>query len=75
MRWFHLTIIVLFAAAIVIFAVQNLEIVTMSFLGFSARVPLALLVAIIYVLGMVTGGSLWALLRRSLRGSRLSAAS
>jgi lipopolysaccharide assembly protein A len=73
MRWFHLTIIVLFIAATVIFAAQNLEIVTMSFLGFSARVPLALLVAIIYVLGMATGGSLWALLRRSLRGSRRAA--
>jgi hypothetical protein len=45
----------------------------MSFLGFSARVPLALLVVIIYVLGMATGGSLWALLRKSLRGSRLTA--
>jgi putative membrane protein len=75
MRWFHLTIIALFAAAILVFAFQNLEIVTMSFLGLSARVPLALLVVIVYVLGMVTGGSLWALLRRSLRGSRLSAAS
>jgi putative membrane protein len=73
MRWFHLTVIALFAAAILVFAVQNLEIVTMSFLGFSARVPLALLVVIIYVLGMVTGGSLWALLRRSLQGSRLTA--
>jgi lipopolysaccharide assembly protein A len=73
MRWFHLTIIVLFIAATVIFAAQNLEIVTMSFLGFSARVPLALLVAIIYLLGMATGGSLWALLRRSLRGSRRAA--
>jgi putative membrane protein len=57
----------------VIFAVQNLEIVTMSFLGFSVRAPLALLVAIVYVLGMATGGSLWALLRRSLRGSRRGA--
>jgi putative membrane protein len=73
MRWFHLTVIALFAAAILVFAVQNLEIVTMSFLGFSARVPLALLVVIIYVLGMVTGGSLWALLRRSLQWSRLTA--
>jgi putative membrane protein len=70
MRWVHLTIIVVFAAATVVFAVQNFEIVTMSFLGFSARVPLALLVAIAYVLGMATGGSLFALLRRSLRGAR-----
>jgi putative membrane protein len=73
MRWIHLTVIALFVAATVIFAVQNFEIVTMSFLGFSARVPLALLVVIIYVLGMATGGSLLALLRRSLQGSRRTA--
>jgi uncharacterized integral membrane protein len=70
MRWIHLAVIVLFAAAIVIFAFQNFAIVTMSFLGFSARAPLALLVAIAYLLGMATGGSLWALLRRSYQGSQ-----
>jgi len=70
----HLAVIALFAAATLIFVVQNFEIVTMSFLGFSASAPLALLVAVFYVLGMATGGSLWALLRRSLQGSRLSAA-
>jgi lipopolysaccharide assembly protein A len=70
MRWIHLAVIALFAAAVLIFAVQNFELVTMSFLGFSARAPLALLVAIVYVLGMATGGSLWALLRRSLQGSK-----
>ena len=70
MRWIHLAVIVLFAAATLLFAVQNFEIVTMSFLGFSARVPLALLVVAIYVLGMATGGSLLALLRRSLQGAK-----
>jgi putative membrane protein len=55
-----------------VFVVQNFEIVTMSFLGFSARAPLALLAAVIYVLGMATGGSLWSLLRRSLQGSKLT---
>jgi lipopolysaccharide assembly protein A len=73
MRWIYLTIIALFVATTVLFAIQNFEIVTMSFLGFNARVPLALLVALIYVLGMVTGGSLLALLRRSLQGSRRTA--
>ena len=43
MRWIYLAIIILFAAAAIIFAVQNLEIVTMTFLGIDARVPLALL--------------------------------
>ena len=44
----------------------------MSFLGINARVPLALLVAVAYLLGAATGGSLFALLRRSYEGSRRS---
>ena len=73
MRWIHLFVVVMFAAAVLIFVVQNFTIVTMSFLGFSARAPVALLVALVYVLGMATGGSLWSLLRRSLQGSKLTA--
>jgi lipopolysaccharide assembly protein A len=74
MRWIHLIVIVLFAGAIVVFAVQNFQTVTMSFLGFSVRLPLALLALAIYLLGMATGGSLLALLRRSIKGARLSTA-
>ena len=70
MRWLHLCVIALFAAVIILFAVQNLQIVTMSFLGFSATVPMALLVAVVYLLGMATGGSLRALFRRLLEGAR-----
>ena len=70
MRWIYLAVIILFAAAIVIFALQNFEVVTMSFLGINARVPLALLVAVAYLLGAATGGSLFGLLRRSYEGSR-----
>jgi uncharacterized integral membrane protein len=70
MRWIYLAVIILFAVATIVFALQNLEIVTMSFLGFNARVPLALLVAVAYLLGAATGGSLFALLRRSYEGSR-----
>jgi putative membrane protein len=72
MRWIHLFVVVLFAAAILVFVAQNFATVTMSFLGFSARAPLALLVALVYVLGMLTGGSLWSLLRRSFHGSKLT---
>jgi lipopolysaccharide assembly protein A len=70
MRWIYLAVIILFAAATIVFVFQNFEIVTMSFLGLTARVPLALLVAVAYLLGAVTGGSLFALLRRSYEGSR-----
>jgi len=70
MRWVCVAVIVLFAAATLTFALQNLEIVTMSFLGFSARAPLAVLVVVVYLLGAATGGSLLALLRRSYEGTR-----
>ena len=70
MRWVHMALICVFAAAVIIFAAQNLQLVTMSFLGFSARVPLALLAAGIYLLGTVTGGSLLALVRQSIEGAK-----
>jgi uncharacterized integral membrane protein len=70
MRWIHLAVIILFVAATIIFALQNFELVTMSFLGLNASVPLAVLVAVAYLLGAATGGSLFALLRRSYERSR-----
>jgi putative membrane protein len=70
MRWVHLTVIVLFAAIVVIFALQNLHFVTVSFLGLRLDMPFAVLAAIVYVLGAATGSSLLALLRRSYQGSR-----
>lgn len=73
MRWFYLIIVILFVAATVIFAVQNLDLVTMSFLGFSIRAPLALLAAVVYILGAATGGSLFAWLRHSVKASRVGA--
>ena len=72
MRWIYLAVIILIAAATIIFALQNFEIVTMSFLGWNLRVPLALLVGVVYLLGAATGRSLFALLRRSYEGSRRS---
>lgn len=71
MRWIYLAIVILFAAATILFGIQNREIVAMSFLGFSIRAPLALLTGTIYVLGAITGGSLFALLRKSVRASRV----
>lgn len=72
MRWLYLAIVIVFVAAILVFALQNLGVVTMSFLGFSLRAPLAILAAVVYVLGAFTGGSLFGLLRHSLRESKAS---
>jgi lipopolysaccharide assembly protein A len=73
MRWIYLALIILFALATLIFALQNLEATTMSFLGFRIRAPLALLAVVVYILGAVTGSSLLALLRRSYEGTRRDA--
>jgi lipopolysaccharide assembly protein A len=73
-RWVYLAIVVVFVVAIVIFIVQNHELVTMSFLGFGVRAPLAIVAAVVYVLGAITGGSLYALLRKSVRESPLGGA-
>ncbi len=70
MRWFHLSIIVIFALAIIIFALQNLEPVTIAFLGFSLRAPLAIIVVVIYLLGMATGSTLLHVLRKSVSAAR-----
>jgi len=70
MRWVYLTVVILVVAATIIFVVQNVEAVTMSFLGLSIRAPLALLAAVAYVLGAVTGGSVFALVRKSVQATR-----
>lgn len=70
MRLFYLAVVILFAALTAIFAFQNLERVTMSFLGFNLRAPLAVLVVVVYALGAFTGGGLFGLLKRSYTGAK-----
>ncbi|MCX7306019.1 MAG: LapA family protein [Hyphomicrobiales bacterium] len=70
MRWFHTSVVVVLAVALLIFALQNLQTVTVAFLGFSISAPLAVLFIVIYLLGMATGGSIWSLARWAWQGSR-----
>jgi uncharacterized integral membrane protein len=72
MRWLYLIVTIVFAAVIGIFVIQNFAVVTMAFLGFSIRAPLAILAVVVYVLGAATGGTLYALLRKSVQASRAS---
>jgi putative membrane protein len=72
MRWLYLAVIAWFAVATLVFALQNFEIATVSFLGFRLRALLALLTIVVYILGGATGGSLLALLRRFYGRSRQS---
>jgi putative membrane protein len=74
MRWIYLTVIMVLAACTLIFAIQNREMMSIDFLNLSVRAPLAVVIAAFYVLGAVSGGGLYALLRKSVRGSRLDSA-
>lgn len=74
MRWLYLAIVAVFVAALIVFIAQNAQSVSVAFLSLGLTLPLAVLVAIAYVLGALTGGSLYALLRRSVAGSRRAAA-
>jgi uncharacterized integral membrane protein len=52
---------------VLLFKFQNLDMVTLTFLSMTATMPIAILVILVYVLGMVTGGALLSLLRSMLR--------
>jgi len=58
---------------LIIFVFQNTQSVDVSFLALGVTLPLAIVVLVAYVLGALSGGSLYALLRRSVAGSRRSA--
>ena len=73
MRVVYLAVVVVFVAAVLIFVLQNAQSVDVSFLSLAVSAPIALVVLVVYVLGAMTGGSLYGLLRRSLRGSRRAA--
>ncbi len=70
MRFVYIALIVVFTAIVALFKVQNLEAVTVSLLSASITLPISVLVLLIYVLGMLTGGIVLALLRGWVRGAR-----
>jgi uncharacterized integral membrane protein len=53
--------------AVAVFAVQNNEAVTLRYLDRSVSTSLPLLIAAVYVLGMVSGWTVVGFLKRSLR--------
>jgi len=72
MRYLYIGLIVVFTALVLTFKFQNLESATVSLFSASITLPLSILVLGIYVLGMLTGGCLLALLKSWVRGARQS---
>ena len=63
MRYIYIGLVVVFAALVLLFMVQNFETATVSLFSVSITLPISLLVIAVYVLGMATGGFALALLR------------
>jgi len=70
MRYIYIGLIVAFTALVVLFKFQNLETVTVSLFSASMTLSVSTLVLLLYVLGMMTGGSLLALIRGLIRRAR-----
>jgi len=68
MRIVCFLILLILLAAVVVFAVQNNETVTLRFFYRSVSGSLALLIAVVYLLGMISGWTVVGFLRRSVRG-------
>jgi uncharacterized integral membrane protein len=69
MRYLYIALIVVFAGLVILFKFQNLQSVTVSLFAVSLTLPTSVLVFLIYVLGMFTGGFMLALLRTWIRGA------
>jgi uncharacterized membrane protein YciS (DUF1049 family) len=67
MRIFYLLVLLSVIGAIGVFALQNRETVTLQYLDQSVSCPLALLIGIVYVVGMVSGWTVVGFMHRSLR--------
>ena len=63
MRWFHTIVVTVLAIIVLAFAVQNFQSTTISLFNMNVSAPLTVVVVIVYVLGMLTGGSVVSLFR------------
>jgi len=69
MRYVYIALIAVLVGIVILFKVQNLESVTVTLLSMSFSLPVSILVFLIYVLGMFTGGFMLQLVRTWIRGA------
>lgn len=66
MRRFYGIVLLLLVGAVSMFALQNRDPIALEFLGWGVSCPPALVAAIAYLLGMVSGWTVVGLVQRSL---------
>jgi putative membrane protein len=67
MRQLQAALFLVFLAIVGIFALQNNDVITVHFLTWTVRSPVALLTVAVYLLGMLTGWTVVAFVTRSIR--------
>ena len=67
MRAFFFIVLLLLAGAVTVFAFENQETVPIRFFDWNASYPLAFLVGVVYLLGMLSGWTVVGLVRRAFR--------
>jgi len=70
MRYVYTGILIILALVVLIFSVQNAQTVTVSFLKWSARLPLFVVILSVYLLGMASGSSVSAAVRWTVKGTQ-----
>lgn len=66
MRFLYIAIIVVIAAIVILFNIQNVDSVNVSLFNVSITMPTWLMVYLVYIAGMLTGGLVWDFLRKSI---------
>lgn len=64
MRILKTILLLILVGVAVIFTIQNMEIVKLSFLNFHLEIPLSFASVAIYILGAISGGLIFSLLKK-----------
>jgi lipopolysaccharide assembly protein A len=67
MRYIQAVILLVFLAAIGVFALQNRDVITVNFLTWNLSEPVALLTVVAYLIGMLSGWTIVAVVKGSFR--------
>lgn len=62
-RYLYIALIVILAGIVLLFKIQNMDSVTVSLFSMSVTLPTSVMVLLVYILGMFTGGFVLGLLR------------
>ncbi len=64
MRLFKSILLLIFFGAVILFAVQNMKMIKLSFLNWHLEIPLSVASILLYVLGAISGGIVFSMLKK-----------